>query len=153
MATHSSILAWRIPWTEEPGGLQSTGSQRVRQLSTAQHITKIKTLILMCWNWNNSSSSHLLHTHIHIHKHIHIYKGRFRILKLIVTDHWKNKYIALHLILQQATAIFSMYIIYWDEQTYSNNTFPSIIHYKAVTNSKYENRKDHKLLTCFLERQ
>ena len=30
MAPHSSILAWRIPWTEEPGGLQSTGSQRVR---------------------------------------------------------------------------------------------------------------------------
>ena len=29
MATHSSIVAWRIPWTEEPGGLQSTGSQRV----------------------------------------------------------------------------------------------------------------------------
>ena len=29
MATHSSILAWRIPWTEEPGGLQSVGSQRV----------------------------------------------------------------------------------------------------------------------------
>ena len=29
MATHSSILAWRTPWTEEPGGLQSTGSQRV----------------------------------------------------------------------------------------------------------------------------
>ena len=29
MATHSSILAWRIPWTEETGGLQSTGSQRV----------------------------------------------------------------------------------------------------------------------------
>ena len=30
MAAHSSILAWRIPWTEEPGGLQSTGLQRVR---------------------------------------------------------------------------------------------------------------------------
>ena len=29
MATHSSILAWRIPWTEEPGGLQSMGSKRV----------------------------------------------------------------------------------------------------------------------------
>ena len=29
MATHSSILAWRIPWTEELGGLQSMGSQRV----------------------------------------------------------------------------------------------------------------------------
>ena len=30
MVTHSSILDWRIPWTEEPGGLQSMGSQRVR---------------------------------------------------------------------------------------------------------------------------
>ena len=29
MATHSAILAWRIPWTEEPGGTQSLGSQRV----------------------------------------------------------------------------------------------------------------------------
>ena len=30
MATHSNILAWKIPWTEEPGGQQSMGSQRVR---------------------------------------------------------------------------------------------------------------------------
>ena len=30
MATHSCLLAWRIPWTEEPGGLQSMGLQRVR---------------------------------------------------------------------------------------------------------------------------
>ena len=30
MATHSSSLAWKIPWMEEPGGLQSMGSQRVR---------------------------------------------------------------------------------------------------------------------------
>ena len=33
MATHSSILACRIPWTEEPGGLQLMGSQRVRHVS------------------------------------------------------------------------------------------------------------------------
>ena len=32
MATPSRILAWRIPWTEEPGGLQSFGSQRIRRL-------------------------------------------------------------------------------------------------------------------------
>ena len=30
VATHSNILAWRIPWTEEPGRLQSMGSQRIR---------------------------------------------------------------------------------------------------------------------------
>ena len=33
MATHSSVLAWRIPWTEEPGGLQSMGSQSLARLS------------------------------------------------------------------------------------------------------------------------
>ena len=41
MATHSSILAWRIPWTEEPGRLQSMGSQELdmtARLSTAQHL-------------------------------------------------------------------------------------------------------------------
>ena len=32
MAPHSSTLAWKIPWTEEPGGLQSTGSPRVERL-------------------------------------------------------------------------------------------------------------------------
>ena len=36
MATHSSILAWRITWTEEPGGLQSLGSQRIRHTLAAR---------------------------------------------------------------------------------------------------------------------
>ena len=41
MATHSSILAWKIPWTEEPGGQQSMGSQRVgpEPLSTSSQHT------------------------------------------------------------------------------------------------------------------
>ena len=40
MATHSSTLAWKIPWTEEPGGLQSMGSQRVG-LSDFTHCNSI----------------------------------------------------------------------------------------------------------------
>ena len=45
MATHSGILAWEIPWTEEPGGLQSMGSQRVRQdLATEQRQQGAKIL-------------------------------------------------------------------------------------------------------------
>ena len=36
MATYSSVLAWKIPWTEEPGGLQSVGSQSQTRLSTQQ---------------------------------------------------------------------------------------------------------------------
>ena len=48
MATHSSILAWRIPWTEEPGGLQSTESQRV-----------------------GHDRSDLVCTYTHTHKHTH----------------------------------------------------------------------------------
>ena len=40
MAAHSNILAWRIPWTEEPGGLQSMGLQKVEHdLVTKQQIT------------------------------------------------------------------------------------------------------------------
>ena len=42
MATHSSILAWRIPWTEEPGGLRSMGSQRVGH---DQETSNTKTIV------------------------------------------------------------------------------------------------------------
>ena len=38
MATHSNILAWEIPWTKEPGGLQSMGLQRVTQDLATEHI-------------------------------------------------------------------------------------------------------------------
>ena len=43
MTTHSSVLAWRIPWTEEAGGLQSIGLQRVRD-DLSQQEQQIKTL-------------------------------------------------------------------------------------------------------------
>ena len=46
MAIHSTILAWGIPWTEEPGGLQSMGSQRVRyDLATKQQTLMVWSLI------------------------------------------------------------------------------------------------------------
>ena len=47
MATHSSILAWRVPWTEEPGGLQSLGSHRVRTgpQSFSVHLARFSPLI------------------------------------------------------------------------------------------------------------
>ena len=43
MATHSRIPAWRTPWTEEPGGLQSMGSQRVRHDRATKHIAQDRT--------------------------------------------------------------------------------------------------------------
>ena len=39
MAIHTNILVWRIPWTEEPGGLQSMGLQRIRHNQSNQHFT------------------------------------------------------------------------------------------------------------------
>ena len=52
MATHSSILAWRIPWTEEPGSLWSIESQRVRHnwsdLAQAQHWGETSVLRCFC---------------------------------------------------------------------------------------------------------
>ena len=62
MATHPSILAWRIPWTEEPGGLQSMGSQRVRQLTDRQTYTHRVHGVTESWIANT-------HTHTHTHTH------------------------------------------------------------------------------------
>ena len=51
MATHSRILSWKIPWTEEPGGLQSMGSHRVRQnLVTEYKVPSFFFFFLVrCW--------------------------------------------------------------------------------------------------------
>ena len=79
MATHSSVLTWRIPWTEEPGGLQSMGSQRVR--------CGWSDLALMCaegWTnralgrWLAGGSSMLISiaiviSHHHHHHHYHFW--------------------------------------------------------------------------------
>ena len=48
MATHSSVLAWEIPWTEEPGGLESTGSQ-----SDATEHARVRTLTVQVKRRNN----------------------------------------------------------------------------------------------------
>ena len=64
MATHSSILAWRIPWTEEPGGLQSSGSQRVGQ----DRATSLFTFFHMPYVF---SYPHILTTHPSFPLHHH----------------------------------------------------------------------------------
>ena len=51
MATHSSIFAWRIPWTEEPGGLQSMRSQRVRRDLVTQFIQLLSRVRLFATPW------------------------------------------------------------------------------------------------------
>ena len=49
MSTHSSILAWKIPWTEEPGGLQSVGPQRVgHEHAQAQPHPSVMSLVYQC---------------------------------------------------------------------------------------------------------
>ena len=57
MASHSSIPAWKIPWTEEPGGLQSMGLQRIGHNWTRTHspLTQGKK------RWNNQYSGHLIY--------------------------------------------------------------------------------------------
>ena len=60
MATHSSILAWRIPWREEPGGLQSRGSQSQTRLSDSLTLTHTHTHTHT--QINNSGKEPLLYT-------------------------------------------------------------------------------------------
>ena len=53
MATHSSTLAWKIPWMEEPGRLQSIGSQRVgHEGVTSLHFTSVYPETLLGWSMN-----------------------------------------------------------------------------------------------------
>ena len=59
MATHSSILAWRIPWSEEPGGLQSIGSHSWTQLSDWAHTYSLYESNMKCGPWTGASY-HLL---------------------------------------------------------------------------------------------
>jgi len=60
MATHSSIPAWRIPWTEEPGGLQSTGSRRVRHNWTTNTHGRRGTWRALIWShWVRSAGDNL----------------------------------------------------------------------------------------------
>ena len=81
MATHSSILAWRIPWTEEPGGLQSMGSHRVRHdwatntftLQSFTYFTNLTLLIsfISLITWKNLSQSPSLQEWAHQAFHEH----------------------------------------------------------------------------------
>ena len=69
MATHSSILAWRIPWTEEPGGLQPMGSQRVGH--TQLHIyLPIHPSIYLSSHLSNLPILHFISLPISIHPSI-----------------------------------------------------------------------------------
>ena len=73
MATHPSILAWRIPWTEEPGGLQSMRSQsqtRLKRLSTAHNVT---------WGISNIFS--------YFHNKENKYKSKFIFLKMVFSNY------------------------------------------------------------------
>ena len=63
MAAHSSILAWRIPWTEEPGGLQSMGLQRVRHdWATIMHMLLLSHVQLFAIPWTAAHQASLSFT-------------------------------------------------------------------------------------------
>ena len=55
MATHSSTLAWRTPWTEEPGGLQSMGSIYIQSIVSAAEHCAGQIMKPKCWSWNSDN--------------------------------------------------------------------------------------------------
>ena len=79
MVTHSSILAWRIPWTEEPGRLQSTGSQRVgHDWATSLHFTYPHKCL--CWVYifllfNKFFSLTTMGICLHVHSQIPLFSS------------------------------------------------------------------------------
>ena len=66
MAIHSSILAWRISWTEEPGGLQSMGLQRVKHNLAAKQLQQQGLLAIAKWNWTTAIAKSFLLNHFFV---------------------------------------------------------------------------------------
>ena len=76
MATHTSILAWRIPWTEEPGGLHSIGSQRVRHDWSnlpRMHAVSLKSSLLEILNLITSTKNFFLNKVTYISAKVRIW--------------------------------------------------------------------------------
>ena len=73
MATHSSISAWKIPWTEEPGRLQSMGSQRLRHDFSTTEINSLffSTTEINSLSTRNVPDTERNHTFTHTCTHIH----------------------------------------------------------------------------------
>ena len=63
MATHSAILTWRIPWTEEPGGLQPLGSQTVPPTERISHVTKFCSCCPTTVIDGSGTASHIFFLH------------------------------------------------------------------------------------------
>ena len=72
MATHSSILAWKIPWTEEPGGLQSMGAWRVGHDRATEHAVMV-ILFLIFWEPSILFSS----GYTNLQSHLTVKEGSF----------------------------------------------------------------------------
>ena len=71
MTTHSSVLAWKIRWTEEPGGLHSMGPQRVGHNLTTEH-THVSVCHSLCCIPENNTTLEINYTPIKIKKEIRI---------------------------------------------------------------------------------
>ena len=73
MVTHSTILAWRIPWTAEPGGLESMGSQGVRHNGAGIHAPlSAKEHFVCAESLQSDTTEHVrVHTQTHTDTHTH----------------------------------------------------------------------------------
>ena len=94
-ATHSSTLAWKIPWTEEPGRLQSTESQRVkRNWGHMQYIRSRELLFKRCknkWGWDCSCGKQKGNCHLKDQDRTH-WEGRIWVNASEKTNHVKYRY-------------------------------------------------------------
>ena len=79
MAIHSSMLAWRIPWTEEPSGLKSMGSQEsdtlvtkflLQRMISAQSCCMFSSAVHSKKYWHVPSKEYSLQKYIHVHSHV-----------------------------------------------------------------------------------
>ena len=104
-ATHSSILAWRIPWTEEPGGLQSTGWQRVIHDWTTNTFS-LTSMVILDWGWIKGEVPGKICSHVPSCK---TQRGTWR----EISEMDKNKYCLISLIKCQSFSRIQLFRTPW----------------------------------------
>ena len=96
MATHFSILAWRIPWAEEPGGLQSIGSQKSwTRINNLACMYKILFYSIILLHYFTVSHVQVFNLHVVLHGryylHLQTRKLRLREIRLLIPKHTRHK--------------------------------------------------------------
>ena len=156
MATHSSTLAWRIPWMEEPGGLQSMGQKRVRHdwatsLTHSKHHTSWVTMVPFTFKEKKKKKKPKMNLHWHIIvKYLSLLLGSFLVLYILpvwTNVEWHIHYynIMLDVLTALKSSLLCLFILRITHQPWTHWSFYHICEMKWSRSVMSDSLRSHGL--------